>query len=166
MKILNASPGFGAPLGEQESKDFLTTGKLNIHLGTVDEKGHANIHPTWYYYDTLSNKIYVETSKQSKKTYNLRRNKNVYFCIGDPNPPYKGVRGKGSVKIHEDANFNVPITEKIMIKYLGNLEHPIAQALLDMQKKGQSVILEIIRNIIRLGITVNRFNKCIYRRNV
>jgi hypothetical protein len=41
------------------------------------------------------------------------------------------------------VNFNVPITEKIMIKYLGKLEHPMAQALLDMQKKGKSVILEI-----------------------
>ena len=48
LKILNGSPGFGAPLNEQEMIDFLTTGKLNIHLGTVDEKGHANIHPAWY----------------------------------------------------------------------------------------------------------------------
>jgi CDP-diacylglycerol pyrophosphatase len=47
------------------------------------------------------------------------------------------------VKIYEDVNFNVPIAEKIMIKYLGNIEHPMAQALLDMQRKGQSVVLEI-----------------------
>ena len=33
--------------------------------------------------------------------------------------------------------------EKIIVKYLGNIEHPMAQALLDMQKKGQSVVLEI-----------------------
>jgi hypothetical protein len=53
LKILDASPGYGAPLSEQETKDFLTTRILIIHLGTVDEKGHANIHPTWYYYDPL-----------------------------------------------------------------------------------------------------------------
>ncbi len=143
LKILNGSPGFGAPLNEQETVDFLTNGKLNIHLGTLDEKGHPNVHPTWYYYDTGNNRIYVETSKQAKKTYNLRKNENVYFCVDDPNPPYKGVRGKGSVKIHEDINFNVPIAEKIMVKYLGNIEHPMAQALLNMQKGGQSVVLEI-----------------------
>ena len=45
LKILNASPGLGAPLSEQELKDFLTTQVLNLHLGTVDEKGHANVHP-------------------------------------------------------------------------------------------------------------------------
>ena len=143
LKILNASPGFGVPLSEQETIDFMKTGKLNIHLGTVDEKGHPNVHPTWYIYDASKELIYVETSKQGKKTYNLRKNENVYFCIDDPNPPYKGVRGKGTVKIHEDINFNVPIAEKIMVKYLGNIEHPMAQALLNMQKGGQSVILEI-----------------------
>jgi hypothetical protein len=46
LKILNASPGFGAPLTEQEIKDFLTTKALMLNLGKVDEKGHANIHPT------------------------------------------------------------------------------------------------------------------------
>lgn len=114
-----------------------------IHLGTVDEKGHANIHPAWYYYNPLNNKLYVQTGKQSKKTYNLRKNEIIYFCIDDQNPPYKGVRGKGSVKVHEDVNFNIPIAEKILTRYLGNLEHPSAQMLLAEQKKGDLVVLEI-----------------------
>ena len=143
MKILNANPYFGIPLTEQETKNILTTGKLMIHLGTVDEKGHANIHPAWYYYDPFANKLYVQTGKQSKKTYNLRNNEIIYFCIDDQNPPYKGVRGKGSVKIHEDVNFNMLIAEKILIKYLGDLEQPSAEMLLAAQKKGQLVVLEI-----------------------
>ena len=52
LKILNASPGFGAPFSEQEIPDFLTTKVLMLHLGTVDENGHANIHPVGYYYLT------------------------------------------------------------------------------------------------------------------
>ena len=31
----------------------------------------------------------VETSKNAKKTNNLRKNKNVYFCIDKPNPHTK-----------------------------------------------------------------------------
>jgi general stress protein 26 len=130
-------------LTEQETKDILTSGTLMIHLGTVDEKGHANIHPAWYYYDPSTNKLYVQTGKQSKKTYNLRNNEIIYFCIDNQNPPYKGVRGKGSVKVYEDVNFNIPIAEKILIKYLGDLQHPSAQTLLAGQKKGQLVVLEI-----------------------
>jgi general stress protein 26 len=143
LRILNAIPGFGAPLTEQEIKDFLETKILNVHLGTVDEKGDANIHPAWYYYDVVEEKIYVETGKQSKKIDNLRRKKNIYFCIDDPNIPYKGVRGKGDVKIHEDVNFNVPIVEKMHYRYLGTLEHPISREIIGAVKEGQSVVLEI-----------------------
>jgi hypothetical protein len=130
MKIFNGSPGFGAPLTEEEIRDFLAAGnnsKLNIHLGTVDEKGEPNIHPTWYYFDATNNRFYIT----------------VYYCVDDPKPPYKGVRGKGKVKIHEDVSHNIPIAEKIMVKYLGSLEHPMAKSLMNNVKIGGSVILEI-----------------------
>ena len=100
IKILEASPGYGEPLNEQDTKDYLTTKVLNIHLGTVDENGDANVHPAWYYYDSSKEKIYVETGRQSKKLENLLKNNQIYFCIDDPNPPYKCVRCKVSVKVH------------------------------------------------------------------
>jgi general stress protein 26 len=123
------------PLTEQELIDFLTNSKLNVHLGTLDEKQEPNIHPAWFYYNSLNNKIYFETHKTSKKMSNIRKNKTVYFCIDEPNLPYKGVRGKGKVTIHEDIDFNVPIAEKISIKYLGDIEHPMAKQLLSYIKK-------------------------------
>ena len=52
-----------------------------------------------YYYDPSEEKIYVLTGKQSKKLENLAENKLIYFCVDEPNSPYKGVRGKGSVRI-------------------------------------------------------------------
>ena len=33
--VLNASPGFGAPLTKQEIKDFLTSKILILNLGTL-----------------------------------------------------------------------------------------------------------------------------------
>jgi hypothetical protein len=38
LKILNASPGFGAPLTEDEVINFLMNRKLNIHIGTIDSE--------------------------------------------------------------------------------------------------------------------------------
>ena len=143
MKILNGNPGVGIPLTEQQTKDFLNTSKLNIHIGTVDEKGHANIHPVWYYYDTSNNKFYVLTGKDSKKVNNLKGNDIIYFCIDDPNPPYKGVRGKGIVKAHENVNFNVSIAKKIAFRYIGTLDHPISYELVERLKNGQGIVLEI-----------------------
>ena len=143
LKILNASPGFGSPLSEQDLKEFLTSKVLNLHLGTVDEKGHANVHPVGYYFDHLENLFYILTAKESKKTRNLSRKKTIYFCVDDPNPPYKGVRGKGTARILEEVKFNLSIWVKIMARYLGNLEDPMAIALKDELKKGDSIVLEI-----------------------
>ena len=143
LKILDANPGYGVPLTERETKDFLTTKVLNVHLGTVDEKGHANIHPTWYYYDPSKEKIYVMTGRQSKKLENLARNELIYFCIDDPNSPHKGVRGKGSVKTHEDTDFQVRIAEKIATRYLGTLDNPISHEFVERTKDGQGIVLEI-----------------------
>jgi nitroimidazol reductase NimA-like FMN-containing flavoprotein (pyridoxamine 5'-phosphate oxidase superfamily) len=142
-RIINASPEFGKSLTEEEINDFLASSKLNIHLGTIDDNGYPNVHPTWYYFDSTNKKIYIETSKLSKKTDNLRKNKNLYFCIDDPNPPYKGVKGRGNGRIHDDINHNILIAEKIMTKYLGSIQHSMAQKLMSFVKNGDSVIIEI-----------------------
>ena len=141
MKIINGSPNFGSPMTADELKNFLSKTKLNIRLGTVDEKGDPNVHPTWYYFD--NGRIYVETSKGSKKVENIRAKNTVYFCVDDENIPYKGVRGKATASISEDINRNIPIAEKIMIKYLGSLEDKIAKFLMESVRSGRSVILEL-----------------------
>lgn len=99
MKILDASePGFGKLMTENEVREFLINSTKNVHISTLDEKGEPNIHPTWYYFDNNSDKIYVESGKDSRKTRNLRRNNTAYYCIDDDRIPYKGVRGKGIVR--------------------------------------------------------------------
>jgi len=143
MGILNASPGFGTQLTEEEIKNFLGNSKLNFHIGTFDNKGDPNIHPTWYYFDATNNKFYIETYKGSKKPENLKTKNIVYYCVDDPNPSYKGVRGNGKVKIHEDINHNISIAEKKMVKYLGSLVHPMVTSLTGSFKDANSVILEI-----------------------
>jgi nitroimidazol reductase NimA-like FMN-containing flavoprotein (pyridoxamine 5'-phosphate oxidase superfamily) len=143
MRIYNASPGFGVPLTENEISHFLTNSKLNIHIGTLDRQEEPNIHPTWYYFDTTNNRFYIETSKKSRKTENLNAKNVIYYCVDDPNLPYKGVRGKGRVKIYEDINHNIPIAEKIMVRYLGSLEHPMAKSLMNSVRRGDSVIIEV-----------------------
>ncbi len=143
MKILNASPGFGRQMTFEEVQKFLISGNRNIYLGTLDDKNEPNIHPTWFYYELQKNRIYVETAKNSKKIQNLDQKTVVYFCVDDNIAPYKGVRGKGTVKISTDIEFNYFIAEKIMIKYLGNLDHPMAVVLLNNVRNGQSVLIEI-----------------------
>ncbi|HKI08148.1 MAG TPA: pyridoxamine 5'-phosphate oxidase family protein [Nitrososphaeraceae archaeon] len=144
MKILDASePEFGGPMTEDEVRHFLVNSKQLVHISTLDEKGEPNIHPTWYCFDNNNEKIYIESGKDAKKTRNLRRNNVIYYCVDYDNIPYKGVRGKGIVRISEDINYNLPIIEKIVVKYLGSIEHRMSQAIISSIRKGDAIILEI-----------------------
>ena len=141
MKILNASePGLGSSMTEDEVRDLLSNNKLFARLGTIDEKGDPNVHPVWYYFD--NDRIYFETGKGYKKVRNIRNRNNIYFCIDDANPPYKGVRGKGTAIISEEISKNVPIAEKIMIKYTGSLDNNMAKFLMNSIQREESVIIK------------------------
>jgi hypothetical protein len=45
MKVINANPGMGASMTEEEAKDFMANNskKLLIHIATVDQKGEPNV---------------------------------------------------------------------------------------------------------------------------
>ena len=100
MKIINTFSGVGEQMAEDEVKSFMTNNDndLLIRLGIIDEKGEPNVAPFAYYYDNVSNSIYFTTRVTTKKVSNLRRRNIVCYCIDDPDPPFKGVRGKGIIK--------------------------------------------------------------------
>ncbi len=141
MKIVHASPGFGSALTESQVTEFLSNSKLNLQLGTIDKNGEPNIHTVWYFYE--NDRLYIETSKTSKKVQNIKSNNTVYFCIDDEKIPYKGVRGKATVKILEEIDQILPFAEKICLKYTGSLDNEIAAFLLTGVKNGLSVVLEV-----------------------
>ena len=141
MKIVNAIPGFGPELSEQTVRDFLANSKLNLQLATVDSKGEPTIHPVWYVFE--NEKMYVATPKKSKKAQNALRTNQIYYSIDDENMPYRGVKGKGKVRLLEDIDSNLKIAEKIILKYMGSLENDIGRFIISQIREGNEAILEI-----------------------
>ncbi|HEY7569927.1 MAG TPA: pyridoxamine 5'-phosphate oxidase family protein [Nitrososphaeraceae archaeon] len=142
IKIINAHGKLGTlPLNAKELTEFLKTPELLVHLGTIDEKGEPDdVRPTWYYFDSLNDRLYVGTNKKlSKMIRNLEKNMTISFCIDDSRPDqYKGVRGKGDVSIHEDIGYTTPIFMNIASRYVQADENYLRET-----KKGDYVILEI-----------------------
>jgi general stress protein 26 len=103
IKIINAHAKLGTlPLNAKELTEFLRTPELLVRLGTIDEKGEPDdVRPTWYYFDSSNDMLYVGTNKKlSKMIRNLEKNKTISFCVDDSRPEnYVGVRGKGDVTI-------------------------------------------------------------------
>lgn len=142
VRIINADPEMGTSMKEDEVKDYMTKRTI-LHIGIVDNKGESNVAPVGYYFVSDSNKIYITTHKNSKKVRNLSNKKMISFYVDDPNPPYKGVRGKGEVRVHEEINHNRLIAEKLLMRSLGSLEHPTSKWLLGEIEKGNDVVLEV-----------------------
>jgi general stress protein 26 len=143
LKVIQALPGMPKPVTETEVNTFLQS-KLNIQIATIDEEGYPIIQPTWFLYDNDSGKIYTGTAKMTKKVQNIQRNPNkIYFSIDEENYPYKGVKGRAVARISEDIQKNLPIIEKINLKYLGTVEHPLAKRLMESTRIGTEVVIEI-----------------------
>jgi len=140
MKIVNAIQGIGMTGAEVDS--FLER-NLNVQLATIDEMGDPNIQPVWFYHDKSAGDLYVMTGEATKKVQNVRKKPNVYFSIDDENIPYKGVKGKGTVDVINDPKRVVSIVEKVNLKYLGTLDHPIAKMTLENARSGREVLLKI-----------------------
>ena len=117
LKVIQALPDMPRPVTEAEVNNFLE-GKLNMQIATIDEEGYPMIQPTWFLYDNDSGKIYTGTAKMTKKVQNIQRKPDkIYFSIDEENYPYKGVKGRAVARISEDTQKNLPIIEKINIKY-------------------------------------------------
>jgi hypothetical protein len=102
------------------------------------------IQPIWFIYDKESSKIYIASQKMTKFR-NIRRNPDkFYFLIDDENFPYKGVKGRAVAKISEDIQNNLPIVEKINIKYVGTIELPISKMIMENTRNGIEIVIEFV----------------------
>jgi nitroimidazol reductase NimA-like FMN-containing flavoprotein (pyridoxamine 5'-phosphate oxidase superfamily) len=141
MKIISATSE--TPGMTKEEVDRFLASNLMLQMATIDKQGEPNIQPVWFYYDKNREKLLITTSKLARKVQNLRNKPILYFSIDDENLPYKGVKGKGSATIIEDPNRAVSEGDKISMKYLGTLDHPIAKMITEHSKKGENILIEV-----------------------
>jgi PPOX class probable F420-dependent enzyme len=141
MKIISATSEVPSMTKEEAEKFFES--KLNLQLATIDEQGYPNIQPVWFYYNKDEEKLWINTSKSAKKTQNIRKRSTIYFSIDDENPPVRGIKGRGTATIIEDPKLVAPMGDRISLKYLGTLDHPIAKMISEETKKGEVVLVEI-----------------------
>jgi len=141
VKIVHATP-MGSPMDENAVKAFLGS-KMNLQIATIDSDGDPIIQPVWYFYDQNADKIYINTSRESQKVRNMERKDIVYFSVDEDMSPYRCVKGKAKARVSDDSNRNLTIVEKMVEKYLGDLDHPFSRQMLAQIKRGDSVVIEL-----------------------
>ena len=112
-----------------------------LRLAYIDENGGPVVHPMWYYYNKGT--FFAATDAKSGKARTLRKYPLVYFLV-DESPkggPTRGVRGKGIVKVINDATYATRVTRRNVMKYFGNLTSKAARIVLEWGS--DSCVLEI-----------------------
>ncbi|MCI0562616.1 MAG: pyridoxamine 5'-phosphate oxidase family protein [Nitrososphaera sp.] len=130
-----------SPLEQDELLALLNQTNI-LRLAVIDARdGLPLVHPVWYYYE--DGRFFVSSDGDGVKARSIRKNPNVYFLLDvDPEngPPY-GVRGKGTARVVDDAEYASKVTVRNILRYLGTLDGQVAQSLIEMGK--DSCVIEI-----------------------
>jgi general stress protein 26 len=116
-------------MSNRQIEDFLMAGRV-MRLATISESGWPHVVPIWYLYE--NSRLYIETGADSVKVRNIRRNPHVAICVDVGRDYYdlKNVVMRCRGRIMKNRGLARRIKEKIMVKYLGSLDHPVAKEIM------------------------------------
>ncbi|QMU55337.1 MAG: hypothetical protein GKS07_10835 [Nitrosopumilus sp.] len=109
---------------------FIQDGKIPIRVAFVKSNGMPGVVSLWYIVNDC--KIYCAVQKTAKIVSHFEKNSICGFEIAADKPPYKGIRGEGTVKILNETGAYV--LDLLMDKYLGEKESALSKFLKNNSK--------------------------------
>ena len=105
--------------------DIVTDKNIPIRLAFIKSNGVPSVISLWYV--CIDGKIYCATQRKAKIVSFLQNNQTYGFEIAADKPPYKGVRGEGTVKILNKKGQE--ILDILIGKYLAKKESTLSKFL-------------------------------------
>ncbi len=133
MKILRRSAW------DREAIDrYLTETVIPIRLSVIDDEFPLVV-SIWYQWDAESGSVLCASHQDAKLVKLLEKNPNCAFEIASDEPPYKGIRGQGTITLERGAASDV--LNGLIMRYLGTTDNSLAQWLLS--RVDEEVVLRI-----------------------
>ena len=101
-------------LYENKIDDSFLHSKIPIRIACIKPNGFPIVLSLWYV--NIDGKIYCATQKTARIITYLKINPVCSFEIAGDTPPYRGIRGEGTVKILNDKGESVLLA--LIAKYL------------------------------------------------
>ena len=117
-------------LDSKEIDRFISDSKIPIRIAFMKDVGVPAVISLWYV--CKYGKIYCATQKKAKIVSYLQKNPICGFEIAADKPPYKGIRGEGTVQILNETGAYV--LDLLVDKYLGEKESTLSKFLRDNSK--------------------------------
>ena len=107
--------------------DYLDKTRIPVRLSSRTESGWPIVLSLWYLYrDGL---LYCATKQDARIVRYLENESRCGYEIAADLPPYCGIRGQAKARI--DRENGQLILEELLVRYLGGLDNPLAEKLLE-----------------------------------
>jgi nitroimidazol reductase NimA-like FMN-containing flavoprotein (pyridoxamine 5'-phosphate oxidase superfamily) len=116
---------------------YLTEATLPLRLACVTDSGWPIVVSLWYVYQ--DGKLYCATRKSAKILQHIKSGQKCAFEVSNNEPPYRGLRGRGTVTLQEGRGADV--LRVLLSRYLRNVDSPFAKRLL--AKSQEEIVIEI-----------------------
>ena len=117
-------------LDTEEIDKFIPDSKIPIRIAFMKSADLPAVISLWYV--CKDSKIYCAAQKTAKIVSYLKKNPVCGFEIAADKPPYKGIRGEGTVRILNETGADV--LDLLMKKYLGEKESTLSALLKNNSK--------------------------------
>lgn len=117
---------------------YLEAARIPLRLGCTTPGDWPLVVSLWFEY--RAGQLYCASHRQSKVIAYLQRNPRCGFEVAGDNPPYCGVRGQALATL-DDAQGGA-VLERLLQRYVGGLDSPLAQRLLLRRAQEIAIILE------------------------
>lgn len=111
---------------EASIENYLQESKIPLRLSCVMESGWPVVLSLWYLFEEGS--LFCATPEHARVVAYLLAEPRCSFEVASDQPPYCGVRGRAVATIDHDRG--VEILERLLCRYLGDANNPLAKKLL------------------------------------
>lgn len=118
------------PWSAREIATFFQDSLIPMRLACVGTDGYPRVVSLWFLYE--EGKLFCASHSSAVLVTLLRSNDKVGFEVATNDPPYCGVRGQGNATLTQEGGARM--LERLLQRYLGALDSPLAQWLLSRSK--------------------------------
>ncbi|ELZ81743.1 hypothetical protein C453_17044 [Haloferax elongans ATCC BAA-1513] len=125
------------PWSRERADEFLTQTTIPLRLSCRTPAGDPWMLSLWYEWDIENTELRCATSADADVVRFLRAHDDVAFEVSTNDPPYRGVRGRGTASVEPDAEKTV--LRRLIGRYLGDDETPLTKRLLSPDRDEVSI---------------------------
>lgn len=125
-------------MSDDSIQNYLQAIKIPLRLSCVDEAGWPVVLSLWFLYE--DGYFSCATPERARVVGYLQREPRCAFEVAADEPPYCGVRGRAVATIDQETGLH--ILERLLVRYLGGTDNPLAETLLSRDVPEVAIRLE------------------------